>query len=188
MASTWASSRARTLRTAGLTIAALTLPVAASDHGAGAARAAPAGGPFTISSPAFADGAPVPVQFTCKGANIPPPLTWSAPLGGVIIVDDPDAPSGLYVHWIVVGIAFGSGSTAAGQTPAGAVTLPNSAGQTAYAGPCPPAGSGVHHYRFTLYQTPNNWEMPAGLSGVQAEQTIATVANAQTQFTGTFGS
>src|SRR5208283_2380349 len=115
---------------------------------------APAGGPLTISSPAFANGAPIPAQYTCKGANIAPPLTWSAPLGAAFVVDDPDAPRGPYVHWIVVGIPPGSGSTADGQTPAGGTSLPNSAGQAGYSGPCPPAGSGVHHYRFTLYQLP----------------------------------
>ncbi len=80
---------------------------------------APAGGPLTISSPAFADGAPIPVQYTCKGASTAPPLVWSAPLGGALVVDDPDAPRGPYVHWVVTGIAPGSGSTADGQTPAG---------------------------------------------------------------------
>jgi Raf kinase inhibitor-like YbhB/YbcL family protein len=148
---------------------------------------APAGGPLTISSPAFANGKPVPVQYTCKGANIAPPLTWSAPLGAALVVDDPDAVNGLYVHWVVVGIAPGSGSTADGQTPAGGTTLPNTAGQLAYMGPCPPAGSGIHHYRFTLYQLPNDYQLPDGLAGVQAAQTIASAANAQAQLVGMFG-
>ena len=121
---------------------------------------APAGGPLTISSPAFADGAPIPVQYTCKGASTAPPLVWSAPLGGALVVDDPDAPRGPYVHWVVTGIAPGSGSTADGQTPAGGSVLPNSAGQSAYGAPCPPAGTGTHHYRFTLYQLPNTYELP----------------------------
>lgn|GEM_PF-1079459 len=148
---------------------------------------APAGGPLTISSPAFADGAPIPVQYTCKGADIAPPLAWSAPLGAALIVDDPDAPAGLYVHWLVIGIAPGSGSTAEGQTPASATTLPNTAGRPAYQGPCPPAGTGIHHYRFTLYQLPNDYQLPGGLAGVQAEQTIAGAATAQAQLVGAFG-
>ncbi|OBG69434.1 hypothetical protein A9X03_10385 [Mycobacterium sp. E1715] len=148
--------------------------------------AAPAGAPLTISSPAFGDGAPIPVQYTCKGANIAPPLTWSAPLGAALVVDDPDAVNGLYVHWVVTGIAPGPGSTTDGQTPAGATTLPNSAGQPAYKGPCPPAGTGTHHYRFTLYQLPNDYQLPGGLAGVQAAQTIGGAATAQAQLTGTF--
>jgi phosphatidylethanolamine-binding protein (PEBP) family uncharacterized protein len=148
---------------------------------------APAGGPLTISSPAFANGAPIPVQYTCKGANIVPPLTWSAPLGAALVLDDPDAPGGVYVHWIVTGIPFGPGSTGDGQTPGGGTSLPNSAGQPGYKAPCPPAGTGVHHYRFTLYQLPNTYELPGGLAGVQAAQTIAGAATAQAQLTGTFG-
>lgn len=148
---------------------------------------APAGGPLAISSPAFADGAPIPVQYTCKGADVAPPLQWSAPSGAALVVDDPDAPAGLYVHWVVTGIAPGSGSTGDGQTPPGATTLPNTAGQPGYKGPCPPAGTGTHRYRFTLYQLPNDYQLPGGLGGVPAAQTIAGAATAQAQFTGTFG-
>ncbi|BBY10085.1 UPF0098 protein [Mycobacterium marseillense] len=148
---------------------------------------APAGGPLTISSPAFADGAPIPVQYTCKGAGVAPPLVWSAPLGAALVLDDPDAPAGLYVHWVVIGIAPGPGSTAEGQTPAGAITLPNTAGQSAYQGPCPPAGTGTHRYRFTLYQLPNDYQLPGGLAGVQAAQAIAGAATAQAQLVGAFG-
>ncbi|GAB7144550.1 YbhB/YbcL family Raf kinase inhibitor-like protein [Mycobacterium riyadhense] len=148
--------------------------------------AAPTTDPLTIASPAFSDGAPIPAQYTCKGANVAPPLTWSAPLGAALVVDDPDARGGLFVHWIVAGIAFGSGRTADGQTPGGGISLPNSAGQAAYTGPCPPAGTGTHHYRFTLYQLPNTFELPSGLAGVQAAQAIAQAATAQAQLTGTF--
>lgn len=148
---------------------------------------APAGGPLTISSPAFADGAPIPARYTCKGAGVAPPLVWSAPLGAALVVDDPDAPAGLYVHWVVIGIAPGPGSTAEGQTPAGATTLPNTAGQSAYQGPCPPAGTGRHRYRFTLSQLPNDYQLPGGLAGVQAAQAIAGAATAQAQLVGSFG-
>lgn len=150
------------------------------------AAQAPADGPLTISSPAIADGAPIPAQYTCKGAGVAPPLTWSAPLGGALVVDDPDAPRGPYVHWLVVGIPPGAGSTADGQTPAGGSSLPNSAGQASYSGPCPPAGTGVHHYRFTLYQLPATYELPPGLAGPQAAQAIAQAASGRAQFTGTF--
>ena len=148
---------------------------------------APAGGAVTISSPAFADGAPIPVQYTCQGANIAPALTWSAPSGAALVVDDPNAVHGTYVHWIVVGIPPGSGSTGDGQTPGGGTSLPNSAGQAGYSGPCPPAGTGTHHYRFTLYQLPETYQLPGGLAGLQAAQTIGGAASAQAQFTGTFG-
>jgi Raf kinase inhibitor-like YbhB/YbcL family protein len=142
--------------------------------------------PLTISSSAFADGAPIPSMYTCKGLDMAPPLTWSAPLGGALVVDDPDAPGGTYVHWIVIGIAPGSGGIVAGDTPRGGVTLPNSNGQSLYGGPCPPPGGGVHHYRFTMYQLPNDYQLPSGLAGAQAAQTIAGAATAQAQLIGTF--
>src|SRR5205807_6207372 len=143
---------------------------------------------LTLTSPAFADGAPIPAQYTCKGANTTPPLAWSAPSGGALVVDDPDAPRGPYVHWIVTGIASGSGSTADGQTPAGTSTLANSSGQSGYTAPCPPAGTGTHHYRFTLYQLPATFQLPVGGAGSQAAQAIAQAATAQAVLTGTFGS
>lgn len=150
----------------------------------GVTKAAPAVGPLTISSPAFADGAPIPVQYTCKGANIAPPLVWSAPLGAALVVDDPDAVGGTYIHWIVVGIGPGPGRTADGQTPAGASSLPNSSGKTGYTGPCPPPGTGTHHYRFTLYQMPATLQLPPGLVGLQAAQAITEATTAQVQLTG----
>ncbi len=144
------------------------------------------GGPLTITSPAFADGASIPVQYSCKGANIAPPLTWVVPLGGALIVDDTDAAGGSYIHWIVIGIPPGPGSTSDGQTPAGGTSLPNSAGQAGYSGPCPPAGTGVHHYRFTLYQVPATLQLPPGAVGPQAAQTITQATTGQAQYTGTF--
>ncbi len=156
-------------------------------QGAPMAAAAP-GGPLTIASSAFANGGQIPVLYTCKGTDTSPPLTWSAPLGAALVVDDPDAPGGTYVHWIVIGIAPGAGQIGDGGTPGGGVALPNSAGQSLYNGPCPPPGSGVHHYRFTLYQLPNDYQLPSGLAGTQAAQTIAGAANAQAQLVGTFGS
>jgi len=148
--------------------------------------AAPSTDPLTITSPAFADGAPIPVQYSCKGANIAPPLTWSAPLGAALVVDDPDAVRGPYIHWIVIGIAPGSGSTGDGQTPNGGSSLPNTSGQSGYTGPCPPAGTGTHHYRFTLYELPATYQLPGGLAGAQAAQTIAQAATRQAVLTGTF--
>lgn len=159
--------------------------VALALAGAGGASIANAA-PLTISSPAFADGAPIPAQYTCKGADTAPPLTWSAPYGAALVVDDPDAVHGVFVHWIVTGIPFGSGHTADGQTPGGGTVLPNTAGRPAYQGPCPPAGTGTHRYRFTLYRLPNDYQPPAGLAGVQAAQAIAAAATAQAQLIGTF--
>lgn len=164
-------------------------PATTVDVGTAVPPAAPPAAPLTISSPAFADGAPIPARFSCKGENIAPPLAWSAPSDAAelaLVLDDPDAVGGLYVHWIVIGIAPGPGSTAAGQTPANGRSLPNSGGQGGYFGPCPPAGSGTHHYRFTLYQLAAPLELPTGSTGVPAVQAIAGAAGGQARLTGTF--
>jgi Raf kinase inhibitor-like YbhB/YbcL family protein len=150
---------------------------------------APFADPVTITSPAFADGAPIPVRYTCQGDKVPPPLTWSAPSTAAqlaLVVDDPDAPGGQFVHWLVTGIAPGPGSTADAQTPPNGHTLPNSTGDDGYFAPCPPAGSGTHHYRFTLYELSAPLQLPNGAAGVQAAQAIAQAAAAQAQLTGTF--
>ncbi|BBZ44014.1 UPF0098 protein [Mycobacterium parmense] len=148
---------------------------------------APAGGPLMISSPAFAEGAPIPAQYTCTGGNLAPPLAWSTPSEAALVVDDPNAVRGTYIHWIVVGIPPGPGSTGDGQTPAGATSLPNSAGQAGYTGPCPPPGTGMHHYRFTLYAMPATLQLAPGLAGAQAVQAIAQASTGQAQLVGTFG-
>lgn len=145
--------------------------------------------PLTITSPAFGDGAPIPARFTCRGENVAPPLVWSAPSEAAelaLVLDDPDAVGGLYVHWIVTGIDPGPGSTTAGQTPAHGRGLPNSGGRASYFGPCPPAGTGTHHYRFTLYQLPAALQLAPGSAGVQAAQSIARAAGAQARLTATF--
>lgn len=164
-------------------------PQTGADVTTPALPATPAAAALTISSPAFADGTPIPVRFSCKGENIPPPLAWSAPSNAAelaLVLDDPDAVGGIYVHWIVTGIAPGPGSTAAGQTPANGRSLPNSGGREGYFGPCPPAGSGTHHYRFTLYQFPSPLELPPGSTGVPAARAIAGAAGDQARLTGTF--
>lgn len=180
------SITANTFHRTGRVGAGLALVMGLFSLGLGASAAEPGAGPLTISSSAFANGAPIPADYTCKGADISPPLAWSAPLGAALVVDDPDAINGVYVHWIVIGIAPGSGSAGVGRIPTGGRTLPNSSGQPAYKGPCPPAGTGTHHYRFTLYQLPNDYQLPGGLAGTQAAQTIAGAATAQAQLVGTF--
>jgi len=106
---------------------------------------------ITVSSEALADGHDIPRRFTCDGEEVSPPLAWSGETGKAwaLVVDDPDAPGGTYVHWVVVDIAPGTMSVGTGDVPAGGVQIVNSSGDAAYAGPCPP--NGEHRYRFTIY-------------------------------------
>src|SRR5208283_1102047 len=96
-----------------------------------------------ISSASFANGDTIPAQFTCDGAAHSPPLAWSGVPKGttsmVLLVEDPDAPSGTFVHWVVYDIpASSSGFKEGGvEGKEGA----NSTGKDSYMGPCPPPGS-----------------------------------------------
>jgi Raf kinase inhibitor-like YbhB/YbcL family protein len=106
---------------------------------------------FTVTSPAFAQGDPVPQQFTCDGNDTPPPIAVSDQPSGTrsfaIIMDDPDAPKGTFTHWLAYDIPA-DGNTL--RTTAGK-TLKNDFGREGYGGPCPPPGHGAHRYYFTVY-------------------------------------
>jgi hypothetical protein len=145
---------------------------------------------ITVSSPAFAAGAAIPQRFTCDGDNRSPPLRWSGvPAGTVeaaLVVDDPDAPRGTYVHWVVVGVDPASTELAEGSDPAGARQVRNSAGKAAYTGPCPPGGP-AHHYRFTVYALQRRAEVGADASPEAAIQAIEAAATARGRLIGTFG-
>ena len=106
-----------------------------------------------VTSTAFQDGQPIPVVFTCDGDDRSPPLAWSEPPPGTksfaLIVDDPDAPSGLFRHWGAYDISPDTRSIAAGQAIGKQAV--NGFGKQGYGGPCPPRGHGPHHYHFKLY-------------------------------------
>lgn len=130
------------------------------DEGTEAAAGAPS--TLTVTSPAFVNGAHVPRRFTCVGEDLSPPLSWKGvpedARGLAVVVTDPDASGGPYVHWVVHDIDVARRALRAGEVPAGARQARNSAGHDRYDGPCPP--SGTHHYRFTVYalRTPTTLE------------------------------
>jgi Raf kinase inhibitor-like YbhB/YbcL family protein len=111
---------------------------------------------LSVSSPAFAGGSPIPMAYTCDAEGKSPPLEWSnlppATRAVAIVVDDPDAPHGPFVHWILFDVSPGATKLAEGATkapPLGAAQGKNSKDQTGWTPPCPP--SGVHHYHFKVY-------------------------------------
>ena len=144
---------------------------------------APAAGSLTVTSTDFREGGPIPAAFTCTGGGRRPALSWtgaSAP-AWAIVVDDPDAPSGDFYHWVVVDLP--AATTSVGDTvPAGARELKNSAGSTGWTAPCPP--SGTHHYRFTVYALKAPTGLSADTSLNDAFDRITTAATAQGRLTG----
>jgi Raf kinase inhibitor-like YbhB/YbcL family protein len=115
-----------------------------------------------ISSPAFAQGASIPTLYTCQGNDTSPELVWAGPPDDTrslaLIMDDPDAPLGTWVHWVVYnlppesrGLPEGASAANASQfnLPGGAVQGQTSFKRGDYGGPCPP--SGMYHYVFHVY-------------------------------------
>jgi Raf kinase inhibitor-like YbhB/YbcL family protein len=121
---------------------------------------------FKIASEAFSEGGIIPKDYTCSGQDLSPPLRWAGQPAGTktltLIVDDPDAPVGNWVHWVLVNLPGQTAELAEGASndrtlPAGSMEGINDFGNTGYGGPCPPPGP-AHRYYFTLYA------LDAGLS------------------------
>jgi Raf kinase inhibitor-like YbhB/YbcL family protein len=108
---------------------------------------------ISISSPAFQAGGDIPTKFACNGTNVSPELQISGVPNEakslVLIVDDPDAPRGLFTHWIVWNIDPKTTRVGENSAPAGAVQGTNDFGKRNYGGPCPP--SGTHRYFFKIF-------------------------------------
>jgi Raf kinase inhibitor-like YbhB/YbcL family protein len=115
-----------------------------------------------ISSPAFKNNGLMPEKYTCDGANINPPLIiGSVPADAkslVLIMDDPDAPMGTWVHWTVWNINPQTAEIAEDSSPEGASQGITSFGSSGYGGPCPP--SGTHRYYFRIYALNTELELP----------------------------
>jgi Raf kinase inhibitor-like YbhB/YbcL family protein len=165
--------------------------LAACSSGGGAPRAERAlPETIAVSSPAFTAGSPIPQRFTCKGDNISPPLRWSGVPAGTaevaLVVDDPDAPRGTYVHWIVIGLDPASTKLAEATVPPGGRQARNSAGDAAYTGPCPPGGP-AHHYRFTIYALRRSPDVGDDASPETTIQAIEAAATARGRLVGAYG-
>lgn len=112
---------------------------------------------MALSIKSFADHSPIPARYTCSGYNISPALSWShAPAGTksfALIVDDPDAPSGMWVHWVAYNIPAHITMLNEGVIPNDIRFKQgvNDFKKIGYGGPCPPRGHGQHRYMFKLY-------------------------------------
>jgi Raf kinase inhibitor-like YbhB/YbcL family protein len=136
-----------------------------------------------LGSPGFAPGGPIPRRYTCDGADLPLPLRWSGvPRRArelLVVMRDPDAPGGNFIHWAIARIRPSATSLPA----AGAVEGRNSFGAVGYRGPCPPRGDRPHRYVITLSAL-------AGPSGVRRgfapNQAVRSLVLAVATLTGTY--
>jgi len=149
--------------------------------------------PFELTSTTFAPGEPIPRQYTCDGDDISPPLQWNDPHEGAqsfaLICDDPDAPGGTWVHWVLYNLPAGTrGLPEAvppdGDLPDGGRHGKNSWRRLGYGGPCPP--SGTHRYFFKLYALDTVLDLDAGASKEQLLQALEGHILAQAELMGTY--
>lgn len=130
---------------------------------------------ISLTSSAFQDGAAIPEKYSSYGANISPPLSWSKLPDGtkseVLVVEDPDAPSGTFVHWLIYNIPADATSIPEGSLPPQSLIGQNSTGNAEYFGPKPP--SGTHHYHFKLFALKDNLSLPSGASKDEVMKAMA---------------
>jgi len=147
-----------------------------------------------VSSTAFQEGESIPAQYSCQGQDISPPLAWSEPPSGTrsfaLIVYDPDAPVGVFTHWVLFNLPADSRELAEAiptqpQLPSGALQGKNDFGKIGYRGPCPPRDS-PHHYRFTLYALDQALDLKSGAIRKQVLEVMSGHVLAQGQLTGTY--
>ncbi len=126
-----------------------------------------------LTGPAFGHNQPIPEKYTCDGADIIPPLAFGGVPTGTkslaLIMDDPDAPSGTWDHWIVFDMPGDAKGVAEGEEPKG-IRGKNSSGDLKYGGPCPP--NGQHRYVFKLYALETVLGLKEGASKKEIESAI----------------
>jgi hypothetical protein len=149
---------------------------------------------FTIRSPSFAHGEGIPEPYTCQGTNVSPPLVWDDPPAGAksfaLICDDPDAPAGTWVHWVLYSIP-----PEARKLPEGVPTAPklkdgslhgkNDFNRVGYGGPCPPPGK-THRYFFRLYAVDGRPAQVPGLTKFSCLKALEGHILGTAEYMGTF--
>lgn len=152
--------------------------------------------PLTLSSTAFEEGATIPVKHTCDGADASPPLAWTgAPPDTAtfaLIADDPDAPAGTWVHWVLYDLP--GATTRLPENVPKAETLPDLGGalqgrtdfrRPGYGGPCPPPGP-AHRYFFKLYALDAPLRLKAGATKGDVEAAMKGHVRGKAQLMGTY--
>jgi Raf kinase inhibitor-like YbhB/YbcL family protein/uncharacterized protein (TIGR00297 family) len=150
---------------------------------------------FPISSSSFAEGELIPGRYTCDGENRSPELAWKdlpqVTRSLALLVEDPDAPGGVFTHWVLYNLPATVRSLPEGQPRT--ATMPGNGTQgindfrrAGYDGPCPPAGS-VHRYYFKLMALDIDGSLPAGLNAEKLRKAVQGHILAEAQWVGRFG-
>jgi Raf kinase inhibitor-like YbhB/YbcL family protein len=150
---------------------------------------------FQISSTVFFGSQLIPKRFTCDGADVSPPLSWKeAPPGAksfALIMDDPDAPAGTWVHWVLYNLPADSKELPEGvakqeQLADGALQGRNDFRKIGYGGPCPPPGK-PHRYYFKLYALDSKLDLKAGATKADVERAMKAHVLGEAELIGRFG-
>ncbi|HWB60494.1 MAG TPA: YbhB/YbcL family Raf kinase inhibitor-like protein [Chthoniobacteraceae bacterium] len=144
--------------------------------------------PMTIRSTDFTEGGAIPKRCACDGENKNPQLHFdqipSAAKSLVLIVEDPDAPKGTLMHWVIWNLKPDVKEILAGSPPQDAVQGVNYKGENSYTGPCPPAGT--HRYHFRLFALDTMLRLPAKSDGKAVEKAIEGHVLAKAELVGTY--
>lgn len=143
---------------------------------------------LNLTSSAFENQKSIPAKYTCNGENVNPPLQFSGipekAKSLALIMDDPDAPNGTWVHWLLWNINPQTQEVAENSFPAEGVQGITSFGKAGYGGPCPP--SGIHRYFFKLYALDAALNLPANAKKEDLEKAIQGHIVEQAQLIGLY--
>src|SRR3569833_1272506 len=146
---------------------------------------------MALSSSAFKDGQPIPADYTCDGKNISPELSWSGAPGNtqsfLLIVDDPDAPSGVWTHWILFNLPSDTSNLVEDfvKSPSTAKQGTNDFKKSGYGGPCPPS-SKAHRYFFRIFALDTTLNLSPGATRKEVDAAMAKHVLAMGQLMGTY--
>ncbi len=142
-----------------------------------------------ITSTAFTEGGNIPRLYTCDDQNVSPPLAWTGVPSNTVsldlIMDDPDAPAGTWVHWVLFNLPADANGLAQGKNGGGIEGI-NDFKKSGYGGPCPPRGSN-HRYFIKLYALDVKLDLKPGANKSQVESAMKGHILAQGQLMGRYG-
>lgn len=144
-----------------------------------------------LTSTAFVNGSSIPQKYTCLGAGINPPMeiqdVSQEAKSLALLVDDPDAPVGLFTHWVMWNIDPSTTEISENELPNEAMEGLNSSGGVGWTAPCPPRGTGVHHYNFILFALSEKLDLPGKSKREEFLEALKKLVIDKAELTGVYG-